>query len=179
MLKIIKLSHLVTLFLIGLLLLSCEAPKQEKTDTVKTIVFLQNFIDQWHKDVADADFDAYFSKMDSTGVFIGTDASEVWSVTEFATFSKPYFDSKKTWNFKALDRHIHLNDRGDIAWFDEVLDTWMGLCRGSGILEKKHDEWKIKHYVLSVTIPNDDIKPVIEAKKTNDSIALAKYKNAK
>ncbi len=51
----------------------------------------------------------------------------------------------------------------------------MGLCRGSGILQKKNGEWKIMQYVLSVTIPNDDIKPVIAAKQVNDSIAKATY----
>jgi hypothetical protein len=37
----------------------------------------------------------------------------------------------------------------------------MKICRGSGVLEKVNGEWKIKHYVLSMTIPNDDINAVI------------------
>ena len=51
----------------------------------------------------------------------------------------------------------------------------MGTCRGSGVLEKTNDSWKIKHYVLSVTIPNDDIQKVIDAKKKNDAIFLKKF----
>ncbi len=51
-----------------------------------------------------------------------------------------------------------------MVWFDELLDTWMGTCRGSGVLEKNNKEWKIKQYVLSVTIPNDSIQKVIKLK---------------
>jgi hypothetical protein len=51
----------------------------------------------------------------------------------------------------------------------------MGTCRGSGVLEKKDNTWKIKQYVLSIPIPNNDIQAVILAKKENDSIFLKKY----
>jgi hypothetical protein len=30
----------------------------------------------------------------------------------------------------------------------------MKICRGSGVLVKIDGKWKIKHYVLSMTIPN-------------------------
>jgi hypothetical protein len=29
------------------------------------------------------------------------------------------------------------------AWFDELLDTQMKICRGSGILVKENKQWKI------------------------------------
>jgi hypothetical protein len=51
----------------------------------------------------------------------------------------------------------------------------MGTCRGSGVLEKKEDSWKIKQYVLSVAIPNDDIQAVIDIKKKNDAVFLKRY----
>jgi hypothetical protein len=62
-----------------------------------------------------------------------------------------------------------------MAWFDEVLDTWMGLSRGSGVIILTSDGWKIKHYVLSVTVPNEDIKAVIEAKKETEKIQILKF----
>ena len=52
----------------------------------------------------------------------------------------------------------------------------MGTCRGSGVLEKKDKKWKIKHYVLSVEIPNDDVQTIIAAKKKSDSIFLSNFK---
>ena len=86
---------------------------------------------------AEANFDAYFGKMDTISVFIGTDASENWTKKEFSDFSKPYFDKGKAWDFKTLERNIYVNTSGDFVWFDELLNTWMGTCRGSGVLEKK------------------------------------------
>ncbi|MCF6213851.1 MAG: nuclear transport factor 2 family protein [Flavobacteriaceae bacterium] len=157
-------------------LISCNCKRQPKINKVDTVAAINTFMNDWHKDASQANFDAYFNKIDSLGYFIGTDESEVWTKTEFAAFSKPYFDRKKAWNFKPLKRNIHLNKQGDMAWFDEILDTWMGICRGSGVIQKVGTDWKIKHYVLSVTIPNADIKPVMAAKNVNDSIALAKYK---
>jgi hypothetical protein len=48
----------------------------------------------------------------------------------------------------------------------------MGTCRGSGVLERKNNSWKIKHYVLSVSIPNNDIKDIVVLKRRNDSLFL-------
>ena len=45
--------------------------------------------------------------------------------------------------------------RDSMAWFDELLDTWMGDCRSSGIVQKVNGEWKIKYYHLAITVPND------------------------
>ncbi len=47
------------------------------------------------------------------------------------------------------------------GWFDETLDTWMGVCRGSGVLINKNGKWLIKQYVLSLTVPNEKMKEVI------------------
>lgn len=81
----------------------------------------------------------------------------------FKTFAKPYFDKGQAWNFKLLgQRHIYFDPSGKIAWFDELLDTQMKICRGSGVLVKIGKQWKIKHYVLSMTIPNDNIDEVVK-----------------
>lgn len=153
--------------------------KTEKKNSV-TANFEKNkintLLNQWHQDVAEANFDGYFDKMTENSVFIGTDAAENWTVQQFKDFSKPYFDNKKTWDFKPLERHLYFNADKNIAWFDELLDTWMGICRGSGVLSKKNGIWKIEHYVLSVVIPNDDIKKVIELKKEKDNIIIQQLK---
>ena len=41
-----------------------------------------NVLDAWHKAAADANFDAYFNLMTDDAVFIGTDATENWNLTE-------------------------------------------------------------------------------------------------
>ena len=159
-----------------LFIISCnkdEKPKADSTTGEKETI--NTLLNKWHLAATEANFDNYFSKMDSFSVFIGTDASENWTKTEFAAFSKPYFVKGKAWDFKTLERNIYLNTEGNFAWFDELLNTWMGTCRGSGVLEKKDQNWVLKHYVLSVTIPNDDIQKVIEVKKEKDSIFLKQF----
>ena len=80
------------------------------------------------------------------------------------TWAKPFFESKKTWNFTSLKRNIYFSADGNYAWFDEVLDTQMKICRGSGVLEKIKGQWKVKQYVLSMTIPNDVVDDVVKIK---------------
>tara|TARA_B100000787_G_C16174773_1_gene288389 strand:- start:1202 stop:1717 length:516 start_codon:yes stop_codon:yes gene_type:complete len=168
-------KKVLILFLSVLTFYACTDAKVAKVDkdVIKTEV--NTLLVSWHKAATDANFDGYFDKMDSTAVFIGTAAEEIWTKTEFKNFSKPYFDKGKAWSFETLERTIYVNDAADFVWFDELLTTWMGTCRGSGVLEKKDNTWKIKQYVLSVPIPNDDIQAVILAKKKNDSIFLKKY----
>ena len=129
-------------------------------------------IDTWHLAAANADFDAYFNILTEDAVFVGTDAAEVWNKAQFMAFSKPYFDKGKAWSFTSKQRNVYVDTSGEIAWFDELLDTWMLLCRGSGVLKKVDGVWKISHYVLSLTIPNDEIQQVITVKKESDSLFL-------
>ena len=126
-------------------------------------------LDNWHLAAAKADFNGYFGLLSDEAVFIGTDAAEVWNKDEFMAFSRPYFDQGKAWDFKSIERNVYIAPSGDLAWFDELLDTWMELCRGSGVLVKRNGHWKIAHYVLSLTVPNEEIDPVIQLKRNKDS----------
>jgi len=130
---------------------------------------INNILTNWHKAASDANYDAYFYLMTDDAVFIGTDATENWQNKAFKAFSKPYFDKGKAWNFTTLERNIYINNTNDFAWFDELLNTQMKICRGSGVLQKVNGEWKIKHYVLSITIPNKDVEKVIDIKKSTDN----------
>ncbi len=106
--------------------------------------------------------------------FIGTDATENWQNKEFKNFSKPYFDKGKAWSFTSLQRNIYFSDDSKLAWFDELLNTQMGICRGSGIMKVEDNQWKVSHYVLSITIPNDQVKQTVEIKKEFDSLFISK-----
>lgn len=159
------------------LMLSCQKEKKEIVNNESIIKEINLVVDKWHKDVAEVKFDAYFNAMTKDAIFIGTDASENWTKQEFINFAKPHFDKKKTWNFKPLERNVYVSDNGKTVWFDELLDTWMRVCRGSGVLVKHDNDWKIKHYVLSTTIPNDSMKTVAKLKSKSDSIFI--FKNFK
>lgn len=123
-----------------------------------------------------ADFKNYFNLYAEESTFIGTDANEVWNKKEFMEYSKPHFEKGKAWNFTSLKRNITFSDDGKYAWFDELLDTQMKICRGSGVLEKIGNQWKIKQYVLSMTIPNDVNKEIIKIKTPIEEALIQKLK---
>jgi hypothetical protein len=169
-------SHFFILVLV-VSFFSCNTKKEivsaQSISAVKTNV--NTLLDNWHKAASEANYEDYFGAMDSISVFIGTDATENWTKKQFESFSKPFFDKGKAWSFKVLERNVYVNETKNFVWFDELLDTWMGTCRGSGVLEKKDKIWKIKHYVLSVEIPNNDVQAVVLAKKKSDSIFLTTF----
>jgi hypothetical protein len=112
-------------------------------------------LDDWHQAAAVADEARYFGYFAPNGVFMGTDATERWTLPEFRQWAQPSFRRKSAWSFKPHDRHIDFSGDGKTAWFDEMLDTPnLGLCRGSGVLLSLGGKWKIMQYNLSVPIPN-------------------------
>ncbi len=111
-------------------------------------------MDDWHLAAARADFNVYFDMMDEQSIFIGTDATERWDKAAFMAYAKPHFDKGRAWNMRALERHIIFSADGKTAWLDELLDTQMKICRGSAVLVFHEGSWMIKHYVLSMTVPN-------------------------
>lgn len=123
---------------------------------------LNDFMNAWHKAATTANEAVFFGSMAADGIYIGTDATEKWKRNEMKEWSKKYFDRESAWDFTTLDRTFYLSDDEETAWFEESLDTWMGVCRGSGVLELTHDGWKIKHYHLAVAVPNENIDEYIK-----------------
>ncbi|MFT5863658.1 MAG: ketosteroid isomerase-like protein, partial [Flavobacteriales bacterium] len=122
-------------FISVLVLSICSCAAQIATGaSSETSSTIDQLLVSWHKAAADADFDTYFGMMTDDSVFLGTDTTENWQNYEFKAFSKPYFDKGKAWSFTTLERNIYIANTGNMAWFDEHLDTQMGICRGSGVL---------------------------------------------
>ena len=110
-------------FTISLQLVQCQTAHQNHSEKEINAV-----LEAWHKAAAQADFDGYFGLMTSDSYFLGTDATENWNYEEFKAYSKPHFDKGKAWSFSTLDRNIFVKEGDDMAWFDEHLDTQMGIC---------------------------------------------------
>lgn len=147
-----------------LFLITSWTVSTDKKATVNDSQLVAQTLDQFNEAAAQADFNKYFNFFTEDAIFIGTDATENWNKKDFMVWAKPMFDKKKTWNFKAIARHIFFNKTNDLAWFDELLDTQMKICRGSGVLIKQGDQWKVQHYVLSMTMPNEQIKAAVKIK---------------
>lgn len=148
-------TFLLLLFTLTINLINAQqSPKEEINKTLNL----------WHKAASNANFKEYFNFLTEDAIFIGTDAKENWNKSEFIAFAKPYFDKGKAWDFKLIERNIYFSEDNKTAWFDELLDTHMKICRGSGVLVRINNTWKIKHYVLSMTIPNDNSDEVVKIK---------------
>ena len=123
-------------------------------------------LDAFHDAASRADEQAYFTLFAKDGVFLGTDAKERWTVTEFRAYAHPHFSKGKGWTYKPTRRAITLSSDARVAWFDEDLtNANLGPTRGSGVLVREGGSWRIAQYNLSVPIPNEkfkDVKAVID-----------------
>jgi hypothetical protein len=116
-------------------------------------------LDDFHDAAARADEQRYFAHFAAGGVFLGTDATERWDAASFRAYAHPHFAKGKAWTFRGINRHIAV--RGDLAWFEEDLETQnLGPARGSGVLAFHDGQWLLEQYVLSTTVPNDKFAAV-------------------
>jgi hypothetical protein len=121
-------------------------------------------LDSLNLTASNAQFNEYFSLYSNDAIFLGTDSNERWDKLEFMNWAKPKFEAKQTWKFSLINRNIYLSNNNQVAWFDELLETKMKICRGSGVLINESGKWKIVQYNLSITILNDITKKVVELK---------------
>lgn len=157
------------------MLTACISKPEKKEDTAKSKQAVNAVLDDWHEAAAEGDFERYFTHFENdSSVFMGTDATERWTVAEFKPWAKPYFeDDGVAWTFTPAFRKVYFSDNGKVAWFDEELETPnLGPSRGSGVLVYQDGNWKISHYNLAVPIPNaivDEVVKQIENEQNNES----------
>jgi len=121
---------------------------------------INNVLNNVHQMASDADFDGYFNLYTEDAVFLGTDATERWSIADFKEYAKPAFE-RGGWTYHMTERNIFVSEDGNSAWFDERLDNeGFGDCRGTGALVKTNGVWKVAQYNLTVPIPNELLRPV-------------------
>lgn len=145
-----------------LLLAGC-ASQNTQAEEAASAAAIAALLDDFHDAAARADGERYFGHFAPEGVFIGTDATERWTVSEFRAYAQPHFSQGRGWTYTALERHIQFAPAGNVGWFDERLtNEKYGETRGSGAVRLVGDRWKIAHYVLSFAIPNDAATDVVE-----------------
>ena len=117
---------------------------------------IEEVLDDFHVAASEADGERYFGHFTADAVFLGTDATERWSVEEFRDYAMARFDQGTGWTYVARERHLFLGPDGSSAWFDERLwNEKYGECRGTGALRESGGRWRIAHYSLTFPIPND------------------------
>lgn len=138
-----------------------SADKPAATDKAGEEKQINAMLDSFNRAAAKADYKAYFDYYTEDAIFTGTDATERWDKKAFMAWAKPIFDKGRAWDFTSMERHVYFDQTGNLAWFDELLRTQMKICRGSGVVVKEGDAWKVKQYILSTTVPNDKLDSVI------------------
>jgi hypothetical protein len=131
---------------------ACAPPAAPDPEAVSRV------LDQLHQHASTASEDAYFALFAPDAVFLGTDITERWTVEEFRAYAHPYFSAGRGWTYVLRDgsRHIGFDPGGTVAWFDEILDNASyGETRGTGVLRRMGDEWKITQYHLTIPVPNE------------------------
>ncbi len=147
--------------LLVLLLVAASTTSAFAGDTAE-VARIEAVLNDFHAAAAVADEVRYFGHLAPGSVFLGTDATERWTKSEFRAFVHPYFARGQGWTYTPVRRYVSLAADGKTAWFDEALDSASyGECRGSGALQLHADGWKIEQYNLTFLIPNEIAKQVV------------------
>lgn len=124
-------------------------------------------IDSFHAAAAAADEERYLGYLTEDAVFMGTDEWERWPKhPDFAAYVAGRFEGGSGWTYESVDRQIRIAESGDVAWFDEVIQSESnGRFRGTGVVVRSGDQWKIAHYAMSFLVFNENWQEVIELTK--------------
>lgn len=133
---------------------SIPAPSGDDPTATKQAV--AETLHDFHDAASKADGPRYFDHFAVGAVFLGTDATERWSVEEFKAYANPYFSQGKGWTYVASERNVSVSAGGSTAWFDERLQNEKyGEVRGSGVLVFERNRWRIAQYNLAFPVPNE------------------------
>ncbi len=159
--------RILIVLLAAFLLAGCAheraAARRPEWSEVRTRTDVARALDDLHDAASKAQADRYFGLFTTDAVFLGTDASERWTIEQFKGYALPLFSKGRGWTYTPRERHIQVGNDG-VAWFDELLDNAKyGTCRGSGLLRQQPSGvWRIAQYDLSVPIPNDMLPGIAE-----------------
>ncbi len=121
---------------------------------------VQVFLAAWHQAARDADEELFFSMMAEGATFVGTDDGEIWSKAAFREASKQKFEAAPAWSMTQTHLRIAWISRTTVCFVELLESERLGPCRGSGCVQMKDGAWKVMHYVLSFSVPNDAIDAV-------------------
>jgi ketosteroid isomerase-like protein len=130
------------------------------------IELIENKMDDFHDAADKGDSARYLNHFAKDGVFMGTDDWERWPFDGFSKYVNKHFKDGKGWSYKPIKRFTNINSEEAFAWVDEIVESekW-GRFRGTAVLTKTEQGWKIQHYSLTVLVPNESWEAVSEISK--------------
>jgi hypothetical protein len=160
----IRFAGMVGSGVLGALLLNGCASSQQSTAIQGSTP--EQTLTSLHDAASKSDEARYFDLFAKGGsVFLGTDATERWTLDEFKAFAHPYFSQGKGWTYTLQPgtRKINIVRGTNVAYFDELLNNAkLGTCRGSGVLVIENGQWRVGQYNLSIPVPNDKAESVVK-----------------
>lgn len=134
-------------------------PTEEAAQPALTLSALRReahrVVDDWHAAAAVGDAPRYLGHMADDAVFMGTDSTERWDLTAFRAYVEQHMTAGKGWVYVPSDRGLVVPEASELAWFDERLaNEKYGELRGTGVLRRDGDTWRIVHYSMTYTVPN-------------------------
>jgi len=149
---------LSTYCFLSLILLVLPTSAQQPVDEVNAV------LDRWHKSSGEVKYGPFLNVIASDGVILGTDHDERWDKAHVDKFGNQYFNPKNAWTYKYDNRHMHFNADSTTAWFDETFKINTKSFRGVGVLSKLDNEWKLRQYSMSMSVPYEDVKSAVGGK---------------
>ena len=123
----------------GILAAACGSAAPAPSDADFT-ARVNAFVNEWHDDAAHAR-PAFFDKIASDGIYIGTDKTERWTREAFREWAKPAFARPVAWAFTPLHRNVQFSPDRRFIWFDEQVRSSMGILQASGVMRPATDEF--------------------------------------
>lgn len=87
------------------------------------VAIIGTVLDDFHEAAAKADGQRYFAHLADNAIFMGTDATERWTVEQFKAYAMPHFSKGEGWTYKSVQRHVEIAPGGKVAWVDELLEN--------------------------------------------------------
>ncbi|MFC7048389.1 nuclear transport factor 2 family protein [Emcibacter nanhaiensis] len=150
----------ITLGVISVFFLASQALAFDRAAEERAVAAL---LDGFHDAADKGDKERYLGSMTRDSVFMGTDSRERWPYPEFEKYVGERFRDGKGWSYRSVEKHIDFSPDGRTGWFDEITrsEKW-GDFRGTGVVVKEDDAWKIAHYSLTFLVPNQVWEQVSE-----------------
>jgi hypothetical protein len=119
-------------------------------------------LDEFHAAAAAAHEERYLATLATDMVFLGTAPGERWSGAEWRDFVRSYFSRGNGWAYTPSGRSVAVAPDGGTAWFDETVENeHFGACRGSGVLRREGDAWRIAQYNLTIPVPDELVPELV------------------
>jgi hypothetical protein len=111
-------------------------------------------LDALHKAGADADPAVFEALLAQDVVFLGVAGAARLEGQSAREFFSEHLMQGNAWAYRSSERETRLSPDGSVAWFDETLQhDQLGRGRGTGVLVRSSEGWKLAQYNLIVPLP--------------------------